>query len=115
MANAARVHAIERGKDIGRCTMIAFGGAAPLHACPLAEKLGVSRIIVPSGAGVGSAIGFLQAPIAYEITRSAALNLATFAAAKANALLKAMERDARQVVAPAIGKEKLRVIRIADF
>ncbi|HTN96266.1 MAG TPA: hydantoinase/oxoprolinase family protein [Nordella sp.] len=115
MANAARVHAIERGKDIGACTMIAFGGAAPLHACPLAEKLGVSRIIVPSGAGVGSAIGFLQAPIAYEITRSAALNLEKFDAAKANALLKAMERDARHVVAPAIGKEKLRVIRIADF
>lgn len=115
MANAARVHAIERGKDIGACTMIAFGGAAPLHACPLAEKLGVSRIVVPSGAGVGSAIGFLQAPIAYEITRSAALNLANFDAAKANALLKAMERDARAVVEPAIGKEKLRVIRIADF
>lgn len=115
MANAARVHAIERGKDIGACTMIAFGGAAPLHACPLAEKLGVSRIIVPSGAGVGSAIGFLQAPIAYEITRSAALNLEKFDAAKANALLKAMERDARAVVAPATAKEKLRVIRIADF
>jgi N-methylhydantoinase A len=115
MANAARVHAIERGKDIGACTMIAFGGAAPLHACPLAEKLGVERIIVPSGAGVGSAIGFLQAPIAYEITRSAALNIAKFDAAKANGLLKVMERDARAVVAPAAAKEKLRVIRIADF
>ncbi|TMJ37202.1 MAG: hydantoinase/oxoprolinase family protein [Alphaproteobacteria bacterium] len=115
MANAARVHAIERGKDIGQCTMIAFGGAAPLHACHLAEKLGVERIIVPSGAGVGSAIGFLQAPIAYEITRSAALDLEDFDAARANSLLKAMERDARAVVEPAVGREKLRVTRIADF
>jgi N-methylhydantoinase A len=115
MANAARVHAIERGKDIGQCTMIAFGGAAPLHACHLAEKLGVQQIIVPSGAGVGSAIGFLQAPIAYEITRSAALDLENFDAPRANGLLRAMERDARAVVEPAVGDEKLRVIRIADF
>ncbi len=115
MANAARVHAIERGKDISQCTMIAFGGAAPLHACPLAEKLGIERIIVPSGAGVGSAIGFLQAPIAYEITRSAAINLDKFDAARANALLTAMERDARAVVEPAVGKAKLKVTRIADF
>ena len=115
MANAARVHAIERGKDIGACTMIAFGGAAPLHACHLAEKLGVDQIIVPSGAGVGSAIGFLQAPIAYEITRSAAVAIDDFDAARANKLLKAMERDARRVVEPAVGKEKLKVMRIADF
>lgn len=115
MANAARVHAIERGKDIGQCTMIAFGGAAPLHACHLADKLGVGQIIVPSGAGVGSAIGFLQAPIAYEITRSAAIAIDDFDAARANKLLKAMERDARRVVEPAVGKAKLKVLRIADF
>jgi N-methylhydantoinase A len=115
MANAARVHAIERGKDIGQCTMIAFGGAAPLHACHLAEKLGVSQIIVPSGAGVGSAIGFLQAPIAYEITRSAIIGLDDFDAPRVNGLLKSMERDARKVVGRAVGKAKLKVIRIADF
>ncbi|CAN5388041.1 hydantoinase/oxoprolinase family protein [soil metagenome] len=115
MANAARVHAIERGRDIGACTMIAFGGAAPLHACQLAEKLGVDRIIVPMGAGVGSAIGFLQAPIAYEITRSAAITLEDFDAKRANDLLAAMERDARAVVEPALGRERPRVTRIADF
>ena len=60
---AARVHAIERGRDVRRCTMVAFGGAAPLHACRLADKLGIDRILVPQGAGVGSAIGFLRAPI----------------------------------------------------
>jgi N-methylhydantoinase A len=58
MANAARVHAVENGEDLGGYTMIAFGGAAPLHAGRLCEKLGISRCLVPSGAGVGSAIGF---------------------------------------------------------
>ncbi len=70
MAAAARVHAVEKGRDVRRCTMVAFGGAAPLHACRLADKLGIDRIIVPAGAGVGSAIGFLRAPVAYEAVRT---------------------------------------------
>jgi N-methylhydantoinase A/oxoprolinase/acetone carboxylase beta subunit len=70
MAAAARVHAVEKGRDVRRCTMVAFGGAAPLHACRLADKLGIDRIIVPAGAGVGSAIGFLRAPVTYEAVRT---------------------------------------------
>ena len=114
MANAARVHAIERGRDIAACTMIAFGGGAPLHACRLAEKVGVKTIIVPMGAGVGSAIGFLRAPIAYEVTRSAAVSLDAFNAKTVNALLQHMTRDARAVVEPALGKTKATVQIIAD-
>ncbi len=114
MANAARVHAIERGRDIAACTMIAFGGGAPLHACRLAEKVGVSSIIVPKGAGVGSAIGFLRAPVAYEITRSAVISLETFDAARVNALLSSMTEDARAVVEPALGKARASVQIIAD-
>ncbi|MBL8789793.1 MAG: hydantoinase/oxoprolinase family protein [Rhizobiales bacterium] len=114
MANAARVHAIERGKDIASATMIAFGGAAPLHACRLAEKVGIDHIIVPMGAGVGSAIGFLQAPIAYEITRSAIISLDDFDARRVNALLKAMIEDATAVVKPAIGGARPVVRIVAD-
>lgn len=114
MANAARVHAIERGKDIASATMIAFGGAAPLHACRLAEKVGINHIIVPKGAGVGSAIGFLQAPIAYEITRSAIIGLDDFDAGRVNALLHQMVRDATAVVKPAIGSAKPTVKIVAD-
>jgi len=114
MANAARVHAIERGRDIGACTMIAFGGGAPLHACRLAEKVGVSSIIVPKGAGVGSAIGFLRAPVAYEITRSAVQSLETFDAERVNRLLAGMTRDARAVVEPALGGARASVQIIAD-
>jgi N-methylhydantoinase A len=70
MANAARVHAVENGKDLLGFTVIAFGGGAPLHAGRLCDKLGVDQLLVPPGAGVGSAIGFLRAPFAYEAIRS---------------------------------------------
>jgi N-methylhydantoinase A len=69
MASAARVHAVENGKDTGDRSLIVTGGAAPLHAARLAEKLGIEQVIVPVGAGVGSAHGFLLAPIAYEVVR----------------------------------------------
>ncbi|HSP26424.1 MAG TPA: hydantoinase/oxoprolinase family protein, partial [Saliniramus sp.] len=106
MANAARVHAIEWGKDVARRTMIAFGGAAPLHAARLAETLGLDTVIVPTGAGVGSAIGFLQAPIAYEVVRSRYMRLSAFSPALANEALDAMRAEADAVVrlgAPAEG------------
>jgi N-methylhydantoinase A len=114
MANAARVHAIERGKDVGSATMIAFGGGAPLHACRLAEKLGVAHVIVPLGAGVGSAIGFLQAPLSYEITRSAIIGLDAFDPTRVNSLIDAMVRDAKAIVQRAAGKASPQVRLVAD-
>jgi N-methylhydantoinase A len=95
MANAARVHAVERGAAVARRTMIAFGGAAPLHASRLAEKLGIETVIVPANAGVGSAIGFLWAPAAFELVRSSYARLDTLDAGIANALLDEMLREAR--------------------
>ena len=70
MANAARVHAVENGKDLSGFSMVAFGGGAPLHAGRLMDKLGLDEVLVPTGAGVGSAIGFLLAPFSYEASRS---------------------------------------------
>src|ERR1041384_2735689 len=98
MANAARVHAIESGKDARGRTLVAFGGAAPLHATRLAEKLGLDRVLVPSNAGVGSAVGFLRAPIAYEIVRSHLQRLDSFDAAAANGLFDAMRLEAEAIV-----------------
>jgi N-methylhydantoinase A len=98
MANAARVHAIESGKDARGRTLVAFGGAAPLHAARLAEKLGLDHVLVPSYAGVGSAVGFLRAPIAYEIVRSALQRLEEFDAEAANTLLAAMRTEAEEIV-----------------
>jgi N-methylhydantoinase A len=98
MANAARVHAIESGKDARGRTLVAFGGAAPLHAARMAEKLGLDRVLVPSHAGVGSAVGFLRAPIAYEVVRSQLTRLDRFDAEAANALLAAMRAEADAIV-----------------
>ena len=98
MANAARVHAIENGKETAGRTLIAFGGAAPLQATRLAGKLGIDRIIVPQGAGVGSAVGFLRAPIAYEVVRTRFLPLKEFDAVTVNDLFAEMRTEAEAVV-----------------
>lgn len=103
MASAARVHAVERGKAIGAHTMIAFGGAAPLHAARVAEKLGIARVVVPANAGVGSAIGFLRAPVAYEVVHSRYMRLSAFDPAGANALVDRLAAEARAVVEPGAG------------
>ncbi|MEM8800622.1 MAG: hydantoinase/oxoprolinase family protein [Pseudomonadota bacterium] len=70
MANAARVHATEWGREVEARTLIAFGGGAPLHAAHVANKLGLSHVVIPANAGVGSAVGFLQAPLSFEVVRS---------------------------------------------
>jgi N-methylhydantoinase A len=98
MANAARVHAVESGKTLSNHTLIAFGGAAPLHVGRVADKLGIARVIVPVGAGVGSAIGFLLAPISYEVARSMYVRLEGFRPEPINALLSNMAEEARVVV-----------------
>src|SRR5205809_47767 len=113
MANAARVHAIESGKDARGRTLVAFGGAAPLHAARLAEKLGLDRVLVPSYAGVGSAVGFLRAPIAYEIVRSSLQRLDQFDAAAANALFAAMRGEAEPIVRRGAGDATLSETRSA--
>lgn len=114
MAAAARVHAIERGVDITQSAMIAFGGGAPLHACRLAEKIGIRRIDVPMSAGVGSAVGFLRAPISFEITRSSILPLHAFDPPKVNALLTAMRKEAERIVSSAVSRQTITVKIVAD-
>ncbi len=98
MASAARVHAIEKGKSISEHTLIAFGGAAPLHVARVAEKTGVQRVIVPPNAGVGSAVGFLRAPVSYELVRSAHQSLRRMDVERVSDMLGEMESQARKVV-----------------
>ena len=112
MANAARVHAIERGKDTASRTLVAFGGAAPLHATRLAEKLGIDTVIVPGDAGVGSAIGFLHAPVSYEVVRSRYTRLSAFDAEAVNAMFEAMRREAEDIVRLGAPRGKLVETRI---
>ncbi len=99
MANAARVHAVESGKSYDGRTLIAFGGGGPVHACRVAEKLGIDRVLVPAGAGVGSAIGFLRAPVGYEVVRSLYQRFSALDVGAVNALLDDMAAEADAVVA----------------
>ena len=70
MAQAAAVHAIEKGLNISRFSLVPIGGAGPVHACSMARKMGVEKLICPAGAGVASAIGMLGSPISFEIAKT---------------------------------------------
>ena len=98
MSNAARTHAIEWGKGLGGRTVIAFGGSAPIHAARLADKLELDRFLVPGDAGVGSAVGFLLAPISYEVVRSRYMRLSRFDPGLVREVLTGMRAEAAAVV-----------------
>ena len=111
MSNAARVHAVEQGKVAAEHAVIAFGGAAPLHAGRVADKLGVDTIVVPTEAGVGSAVGFLRAPVAYEVVRSRNMRLRDFDHDAANAIIEEMHAEALAVVRSGAPHGRLEQVR----
>ncbi len=101
MAAAARVHAAERGLEMRRYCMVATGGAGPLHACGVAQSLGITKIIIPPLAGVGSAFGFLTAPISFDFTRSYVSRLTELDLDELNRILYELEQEGRDIVAAA--------------
>lgn len=101
MAGAAREHAREKGVDLRPRPIIAFGGGGGIHAARIARKLGATRVIVPQGAGIGSAIGFLQAQAVYELSRSVAMPLSAFDAGRYNRLYAEMAAEAGAFVTAA--------------
>ncbi|MEM9099723.1 MAG: hydantoinase/oxoprolinase family protein, partial [Pseudomonadota bacterium] len=98
MAAAGRMHAVESGKDLSRRVMIAFGGNGPLHATRVARRASVARIVIPPDPGVGSAVGFLHAPVSFEIVRSLSQTLEDMDLEGVNNLLATMEAEAMEVV-----------------
>ena len=98
MAAAARVHAAERGLELRRYCMVATGGAGPVHACGVAQGLGITRIIIPPLAGVGSAFGFLTAPIAFDFTRSYVAQLDDIDLDELNGILRQLQSEGSQIV-----------------
>ncbi|MEO0620501.1 MAG: hydantoinase/oxoprolinase family protein, partial [Pseudomonadota bacterium] len=98
MASAGRMHAAESGKDLGDRTMIAFGGNGPLHATRVARCIGVDRIIIPNNPSVGSAVGFLFAPVSYEIVRSLYSRLDDLDLQRVNTLFDTLVAEAEEVV-----------------
>jgi len=98
MSNAARVHTVEQGHETSNRTLIGFGGAAPLHISRVAEKLKVKKIIIPTNASVGSAVGFLRAPVGYEVVKSLRMLLNKFNYEKVNNLLASMRNEAQKII-----------------
>jgi N-methylhydantoinase A len=115
MASAIRMYAAEKGGDLTRATMVAFGGAGPVHAEGVARKLGIGRLAVPRGAGVFSALGFVVAPVSFEIARTAPVRLAQADPGRLAALFGQLEREAAAVVAEAAPGSAIRFLRAADI
>jgi N-methylhydantoinase A len=116
MANAARVHSLERGKDPHRFPLFAFGGAGPVHAYRIALSLGVPALLAPMGAGVMSAVGFLSAPLAFDFVRSWRARLDRIDWQRANTLLAEMEREGEALlVESGVPKEQISHRRSADM
>ena len=116
MANAARVHAVERGKDPTTLPLFAFGGAGPVHAAGVAAALGSPALVAPLGAGVMSALGFLTAPLSFDFVRTWRCALDDVDFARVNGLLAEMERDGAALLAQSgVAKADVTHERYADM
>jgi N-methylhydantoinase A/oxoprolinase/acetone carboxylase beta subunit len=116
MANAARVHILEKGLDPRSFSMLAFGGAGPVHAFHVARLMHAPQLIIPGGAGVLSALGFLVSPVASEELTSLVCRLDAMDWNRVNRSLSEMEtRAAGFVQGAGIDAGSLRVTRMADM
>lgn len=98
MAAAAKTHIAEKGGNPKLVTIIAFGGAGPVHAYGLAKKLGAPRLVIPPNAGVGSAMGFFTAPRAFDLVRSHKVTLNEADFNEIEALYKSLEEEGRKTI-----------------
>ncbi|PZW40850.1 5-oxoprolinase (ATP-hydrolysing)/N-methylhydantoinase A [Humitalea rosea] len=117
MAGAARVHLVEKGRDPRRHAMAAFGGAGPAHAARVARILGVAEVLIPPASGAASALGFLAAPLAFEVSRSVVTRLgAATDWAAIDAACTALEEEARQKLrAAGVPEAAMQVARSAEM
>lgn len=116
MANASRIHAVEKGVDPRRFSLVAFGGAGPVHAYQVAKKLRMETIIIPAAAGVCSAFGFLLAPMSFELSWSYISRLEELSWERLNALFMEMEKKGEELLREAgVPVKDMQFIRSADM
>ena len=111
MAAAAKTHIAEKGGNPKIVTISAFGGAGPVHAYGLAKKIGAARILVPPLAGVGSALGFFTAPIAFDLSRSHRVNLADADFGEIEKLFRSLEQEGAAILHEAARDASIRFER----
>ena len=111
MAAAAKTQIAEKGGNPNLVTISAFGGAGPVHAYGLAKKIGAPRILVPPLAGVGSALGFFTAPVAFDLTRSHRVTLDDADFEKIEVLFRALEKESVAILQEAGGQQALKFER----
>ncbi len=115
MASAARIHAVERGKDAARLPLFAFGGAGPVHAYRVARILRAPSVVFPLAAGVTSAVGFLVAPLSFDFVRTLREELEAMDWERVNEAIADMERQGREVLGRTIAEEDIRFRRFAEM
>jgi len=116
MAAAGRVHAAERGLDIQKYAMVTTGGAGPVHACGVAERLNIQTVVVPPIAGVGSSFGFLLAPISFDFTRTYLTRIDKVELTHLMKILRELEDEGCEIVMKAgVSSEEIQVTRSVDM
>lgn len=116
MANASRLQAVEHGHDPAAHAMVAFGGAGPVHAWGVAQRLRIGTVVVPPSAGLGSALGLLLAPRSYRLARTFIASLDVLDMGAVAALFAEMEAEAKAALADAgVGPAAIRFRRRADM
>ncbi len=116
MASAAKIHAVEKGKDIRRYTLLGFGGAGPIHSREVARRCGCTEILVPANAGVFSAIGLLVAPMKVDIVRSRFSPLSAVDWNAIEALYREMvQRLSHELTVAGVAPDKIEFSRSADM
>jgi N-methylhydantoinase A len=115
MAAAIRTYCAEKGGNLSRATLVAFGGAGPVHAFGFAKKLGINRILVPRGAGVFSALGFLVAPVSIETSRTHILRLCEATPEALGRLFGELEQRAAEMIRQAVPGVPVDFARAADM
>lgn len=116
MAAAAKIHAVEKGQDVRRYTLLAFGGAGPIHAREVARRSGCNEVLVPANAGVFSAFGLLVAPIKVDTVRTRFTRLDSIDWVAIEALLLEMQNHLRdQLRSAGVAEDQMRFRRTADM
>ncbi|MDD9879076.1 MAG: hydantoinase/oxoprolinase family protein [Magnetovibrio sp.] len=114
MAAAIRMYVTEKGGDLGGAAVVAIGGAGPVHAADFARRLGARRLLVPRGAGVYSALGFLVAPVAFEAARTKLTPLTGADAGEIEVIFETLEAETAQIVENAVPGADIGFSRAAD-